>query len=174
MTVVNRYITVSRQVDGDDGKKTSETLELAPGQDAPDWAVELIKQEHLGDPRDPLEETDQFLISLRETATNEGIPWTEEWDKGHLTQAITAVRQAKAAGRTLDLSQFGPPGAAPARQSQQEDPEGSTGEPQLKSVDAMSNEELKAEYEQRYEEKPHHALSETNLRTRVQEARDKG
>jgi hypothetical protein len=174
VTVVNRYITVSREVDGDDGKKKSESLDLVPGQDAPDWAVELIKREHLGDPRDPLEEeTDQFLISLRQTATSEGIPWTEEWNKGHLTQAITAVRQAKAGGRTLDLTQFGPPGDAPARQSQQETPDGGSGEPQLKSVDDMSADELKAEYEQHYSEKPHHALSETNLRSRVQEARDK-
>jgi hypothetical protein len=174
VTVVNRYITVSREVDGDDGKKKSETLELAPGQDAPDWAVELIKREHLGDPRDPLEETDQFLISLRQTATNEGIPWTEEWNKGHLTQAITAVRQAKAGGRTLDLTQFGPPGAAPARQSQQEPPGDDSGNHTPKQVSEMSTDELKAEYERLYDEKPHHALSEINLRTRVQEARDKG
>lgn len=170
MTVVNRYITVSREVDGDDGKKTSETLELAPGQDAPDWAVELIKREHLGDPRDPLEETDQFLLSLRETATNEGISWTEEWDKGHLTQAITAVRQAKAAGRTLDLSQFGPPGAA---QSQQEPAQPDSGNHTPKQVSEMSVDELRAEYERLTNEKPHHAFSENTLRSRVQEARDK-
>lgn len=166
MTVVNRYIEVGRMVDG-----KQETLNLVPGEEAPDWAVKLIKKEHLGDPRDPLEEQDQFLTALRETATREGIEWDETWRKEHLTQAITAVRQAASGGHKLDMSQFGPPNyQAPAQPTESSD-SGSGAE--LKPLDGMSREELEAEYEKWYDEKPHHALGDTNLRTRVQEARDK-
>lgn len=161
MTVVNRYINVGRMVDG-----KQETVDLVPGQEAPDWAVKLIKPEMLGDPRDPFEEQDQFLTALRETATREGIEWTPEWRKEHLTQAITAKRQAASGGVSLDMSQFGPPGAQAPVQTDSGD--------QLKALDSMSRDELEAEYVERYHEKPHHALSDNNLRARVGEARDKG
>lgn len=164
MTVVNRYVEVGRMVDG-----KQETLNLVPGQEAPDWAVKLIKREHLGDPRDPLEEQDQFLTALRETATREGIEWDESWRKEHLTQAITAVRQAAQAGVTLDMAQFGP--SVPAENAQASE----TGEgTQLKALEAMSRDELEAEHQERFNDKPHHALSDNNLRARLQEARDKG
>lgn len=164
MVVVNRYINIGREVDG-----KQETIDLVPGEEAPAWAAKLIKPEHLGDPRDPLEEQDQFLTALRETATREGIEWTPEWRKEDLTQAITAVRQAASTGVVLDRSQFGPPGVQVPTQTD----ESGSGE-QLKALDKMSRDELEAEYVDRFKEKPHHALADKGLRERLQEARDKG
>lgn len=169
--LANRYIKVSRLVPGDDGKQKLEEAEIVPGQEVPAWAVEHIKAEHLGAPRDPLEEQDQFLAALRDTATREGIKWNEQWTKEHLSQAITATRQAAAGGHSIDTSQFGPAGA-PAAPKADSEPQGGSGD-ELKSLDHMSRDELDAEHVRLYNEKPHHALSDANLRTRLQEARDK-
>jgi hypothetical protein len=171
--LANRHIKVSREVPDGDGKKINETAEIVPGQEVPAWAVELIKPEHLGDPRDPLEEEDQFLTALRETATREGIPWEDDWRKEHLSQAITAVRQAASAGRSIDMGQFGP--AREAVVTEGVSPSGdAAGSEQLKPLDQMSRTELEDEYKERFGDKPHHALIDSNLRARLQEARDKG
>jgi hypothetical protein len=170
-TVCNRYIKVSR-LTGDGDKKQLEEVSLVPGQEVPDWAVELLDPQHLGSPRDPLEEQDQFLVALRETATREGIKWNDRWEKEHLSQAITAVRQAAAGGHSIDTTQFGPAAAPTASEADSESQSGS-GE-QLKPLDQMSRDELDAEHQRVFNEKPHHALSDSNLRTRLQEARDKG
>lgn len=167
--LANRYITVSRQVEGEGGKKETETANIVPGQEVPDWAVEYIKPEHLGDPRDLLVEADQFLDALRETARREGIQFTEEWTKEHLSQAITAVRQAALTHTPLDMSQFGPMGAAAPAEPAQESDSGA-----LKPLDQMSRDELDAEHVQRFGKKPHHALTDGNLRNQLAEAREGG
>lgn len=172
--LANRYIKVSRSTKDDEGKTTLETVDLVPGQEVPDWAVDQIKPEHLGDPRDPLEEeADQFLVALRETATREGINWTPEWRKEHLSQAITGVRQAANSGKPIDMRQFGPIGSVEPAEQAENTPEGAPGD-KLKSLDDMSRDELNAEYEKRFDEKPHHALADSTLRSRLADARDRG
>lgn len=166
MTVCNRYIKVSR-LKGD-GKL--EELLLVPGQEVPDWAVKEIDPAHLGDPRDPLEEQDQFLQSLRDTATREGIEFDETWKKEHLSAAITAVRQAAAGGHRIDASQFGPASTSASSEGDSGAQSGSGDE--LKSLDRMSRDELNEEHKQRFNELPHHALSDDNLRKRLSEARE--
>lgn len=177
--LANRYIKVSRKTGTDEkGAVQTEEVSIVPGQEVPDWAVELIDPTHLGDPRDPLEEQDQFLQALRETATREGIKWDETWRKEHLSQAITAVRQAATAGVTLDTNQFGPVGATSPAQTTSvplDTSEAQSGSgTEAKPLDKMSRDELNAEHQQRFNETPHHALSDDNLRKRLQEARDKG